>query len=310
VAEVLGEYLIVDPGFRRLIARNMRLVQLWTGAAWTEGPTYFADLDVLLFSDIPNDRIMRFVPDHTGLLGSVSVYRHPAGHTNGHTRDREGRLVSCEHSGRRVTRTEPDGRLTVIADRFEGKRLNSPNDVVVKSDGTIWFTDPPYGILSDLEGVRAEPEYGGAFVFRADPRTGDLRVVADDFVMPNGLAFSPDERILYIADSGASHRPDGPRHIRAFHVDDRNRLAGGDVLAVCDAGRFDGLRLDTGGRLWAAANDGVHCLAPSGELLGKVLVPEVVSNVSFGGPKRNRLFITATTSLYAVYTHVNGAQRP
>jgi gluconolactonase len=310
MTETLGEYLIVDPAFRRLIARNMRLLQLWTGAAWTEGPVYFADGDVLLFSDIPNDRILRFVPDHTGLEGTVSVYRHPSSNANGHTRDRQGRLVSCEHGARRVTRTELDGRISVLADRHAGRRLNSPNDVVVKSDDTVWFTDPTYGILSDLEGHRGEPEYDGAYVFCFDPRTGDLRVVADDFVAPNGLAFSPDERLLYVADTGASHRPDGPRHIRRFAVDERNRLTGGEVFVVCDAGRFDGFRLDTGGRLWAGANDGVHCLGPSGDLLGKILVPEVVSNVSFGGPKRNRLFITATTSLYAVYTQVNGVQRP
>jgi gluconolactonase len=310
MAETLGEYLIVDPSFRRLIARNMRLVRLWTGAAWTEGPVYFGDADHLLFSDIPNDRIMRFVPDHTGLLGTVSVFRHPASHANGHTRDRQGRLVSCEHGGRRVTRTEPDGRITVLVDRYQGKRLNSPNDVVVKSDDTVWFTDPTYGIASDLEGWKGEPEYGGACVFCFDPRTGELRAVADDFVAPNGLVFSPDERLLYVADSGASLRPDGPRHLRRFTVDERNRLAGGGVLADCDAGRFDGVRVDTEGRLWAATNDGVHCLGPSGELLGKILVPEVVSNVCFGGPKRNRLFVTATTSLYAVYTHVTGAQRP
>jgi gluconolactonase len=209
-----------------------------------------------------------------------------------------------------VTRTEPDGRITVLADRYQGKRLNSPNDVVVKSDDTVWFTDPIYGIASDLEGWKAEPEYGAAHVFCFDPRTGELRVAADDFVAPNGLVFSPDERSLYVADTGASLKPDGPRYLRRFTVDERNRLAGGDVFAVCDAGRFDGVRADTEGRLWGATNDGVHCLAPSGELLGKILVPEVASNVCFGGPKRNRLFVTATTSLYAVYTHVNGAQRP
>jgi gluconolactonase len=310
VAETIQEYLIVDPSFRRLVSRHMRLIKLWTGAAWTEGPVYVADGDYLLFSDIPNDRIMRFVPDHSGLLGTVSVYRQPANNANGHTRDRQGRLVSCEHGARRVTRTEPDGRITVLADRYQGRRLNSPNDVVVKSDGTVWFTDPPYGILSDLEGFKGEMEYGGAHVFCVDPRTGELRVVADDFDKPNGLAFSPDETILYVADTGVSHTPDGPHHIRAFAVTGDNRLSGGRVLAVCDAGRFDGFRVDTAGRLWSSANDGVHCLSPSGDLLGKILVPEVVSNVCFGGPKRNRLYITATTSLYAVYTHVNGAQQP
>jgi gluconolactonase len=310
VPDTVFEYLVVDPAFRRLVSRNMRLVTLWTGAAWTEGPVYFADGGHLLFSDIPNDRILRFVPDHTGLGGSVSVFRQPANHANGHTRDREGRLVSCEHGARRVTRTEPDGRIVVVADRYQGKRLNSPNDVVVRSDGTIWFTDPPYGILSDLEGFRGEPEYGGAHVFCVDPRTGTLRVVADDFGRPNGLAFSPDEGTLYVADSGVPGAPDGPHHLRVFAVDAAGRASGGRVLAVCDAGRFDGIRVDTGGRLWAAANDGVHCLDPAGALLGKILVPEVVSNVCFGGPKRNRLFVTATTSLYAVYTHVNGAQWP
>lgn len=310
MSETAFEYAIVDPVFRGLIARNMRLVKLWSGAAWTEGPVYFGDGDHLLFSDIPSDRILRFVPDHSGLLGTVSIYRQPAGYANGHTRDRAGRLVSCEHGARRVTRTEHDGRITVVADRYQGRRLNSPNDVVVKSDGTIWFTDPPYGIQSDLEGHRGEMEYGGACVFCFDPGTGELRPVADDFDRPNGLAFSPDETTLYVADSGAPRGPDGPRHIRAFDVDGRNRLARGRVLADCDAGRFDGFRIDTEGRIWASANDGVHCLSPAGALLGKILVPEVVSNVCFGGPKRNRLFITATTSLYAVYTHVNGAQRP
>ncbi len=308
--ETAFEYVIVDPAFKSLVARNMRLVKLWSGAAWTEGPVYFGDGDVLLFSDIPNDRILRFVPDHSGLLGSVSVYRQPAHNANGHTRDTAGRLVSCEHGGRRVTRTEHDGRITVVADRYQGRRLNSPNDVVVKSDGTIWFTDPPYGIQSDLEGHRGEMEYGGAFVFCFDPATSELRAVAEDFDRPNGLAFSPDETTLYIADSGAPRGPDGPRHIRAFGVDGRNRLTKGRVHADCEAGRFDGFRVDTGGRIWSSTNDGVHCLSPEGALLGKILVPEVVSNVCFGGLKRNRLFITATTSLYAIYTHVNGAQRP
>jgi gluconolactonase len=310
LADAIFEYLIIERSFRRLIATNQRLQRLWSGAAWTEGPVYFADADHLLFSDIPGDRVLRFVPDHSGLGGTVGIYRQPSNHANGHTRDREGRLVSCEHATRRVTRTEVDGRITVIAERYEGKRLNSPNDVVVKSDGTLWFTDPPYGIRSDLEGHRSEPEYGGAFVFRFDPRSGKLEVVADDFEMPNGLAFSLDERLLYIADTGVGHDPDGAHHIRAFAVSDDNRVSGGDVFAVCEAGRFDGFRLDTEGRIWASANDGVHCLSPSGELLGKILVPEVVSNVCFGGRKRNRLFITATTSLYAVLTHVNGAQRP
>ena len=310
MAETMGEYLHLDPSFARLVNGNMRLHRLWTGAAWAEGPVWFRDGDYLLFSDIPNNRILRFVPDHSGLGGTVSVYRQPSNNTNGHTRDFEGRLVSCEHGGRRVSRTEHDGTITALAERWQGKRLNSPNDVVVKSDGTVWFTDPPYGILTDLEGWRGEQEYGGCHVFRFDPRDGSLEAVCTDFVKPNGLAFSPDEKLLYVADTGASHDPDGPRHIRVFAVGEDNGLKGGEVFAICDAGLFDGFRCDTEGRLWSSAGDGVHCFAPSGELLGKILVPEVVANVCFGGLKRNRLYICGTTSLYAVLTLATGAQRP
>ena len=197
----------------------------------------------------------------------------------------------------------------MLADRYQGKRLNSPNDVVVKSDDTIWFTDPSYGILSNLEGWQAEPEYGGCNVFRLDP-DGTLTAVATDFVKPNGLAFSPDEKTLYIADTGASHMENGPKHIRTFDVAGDNTLSGGDVLMSCDNGMFDGFRIDTGGRIWSSAADGVHCFTPKGELLGKILVPEVVANVCFGGVKKNRLYICGTTSLYAVLTCVEGAARP
>jgi len=304
------EYLIVEPIFGHLISRNARLRQLWTGAAWSEGPVYFRDGGYLLFSDIPNDRIMRFTPDHSGLDGVMSVFRQPANNSNGHSRDMAGRLVSCEHGARRVTRTEYDGRITVIADRFQGKRLNSPNDVTVKSDGTIWFTDPSYGILSDLEGWKGEPEYGGCFVFRFDPKSNELAVASDDFVKPNGLCFSPDETTLYIADTGFSHDPEAPRHIRRFAVGDDNRLSGGEVLMRSENGLFDGFRCDTEGRIWTSAADGVHCYTPEGQLLGKIMVPEVVSNVCFGGFKKNRLYICGTTSLYAVLTNVTGAQKP
>ncbi len=310
MADGVSEYLVIDPAFKRLFNGNMRLHKLWTGAAWAEGPVYFRDGDFLLFSDIPNNRIMRFTPDHTGLAGTTSVYRQPCGNTNGHTRDLQGRLVSCEHGGRRVSRTELDGTVTCLADSWNGKRLNSPNDVVVKSDGTIWFTDPSYGILSDLEGWQAEPEYGACHVFCLDPATAELRVVADDFVKPNGIAFSPDERTLYIADTGASHDPDGPRHIRAFDVTDKGKLKKSRVFATCDAGLFDGFRLDTAGNVWSSAADGVHCFNPGGDLLGKILVPEVVANVCFGGVKKNRLYICGTTSLYAVLLPVAGAQVP
>ncbi|MFO1039084.1 MAG: SMP-30/gluconolactonase/LRE family protein [Geminicoccaceae bacterium] len=310
MSETIGEYLILEPEFKNLIGLNARVVKLWTGSAWAEGPVFFRDGNFLLFSDIPNDRMLRFVPHLSGHGGNVSVFRQPANNTNGNTRDREGRLVSCEHGARRVTRTEYDGRITVLVDRFEGKRLNSPNDVVVKSDGTVWFTDPPYGILTDHEGWKGELEYGGCNVFRFDPKDGSLTVVCDDFAKPNGLAFSPDEKILYIADTGASHDPSVPRHIRAFDVTDKNKLKKSREFCTCDAGLFDGFRVDTDGRIWSSAADGVHCFAPDGRKLGKILVPEVVSNVAFGGFKRNRLYICGTTSLYAVLTHVNGALLP
>jgi gluconolactonase len=241
------------------------------------------------------------------MTGAVGPFRQPAGYTNGHTVDRAGRLVSCEHGNRRVTRTEHDGSITVIADRFEGKRLNSPNDVVVKSDGSIWFTDPDYGIESDYEGHRAESEIGACYVYRVDPHDGVCRVVADDFDRPNGLAFSPDERVLYISDTGHSRSPDGPPHMRAFDVSEEGPLRGGRVFARCTVGSFDGFRLDEAGRIWTSAGDGVHCYHPDGTLIGKVLVPEDVANVVFGGPKRNRLFICATTSLYSILLPVNGA---
>jgi gluconolactonase len=242
--------------------------------------------------------------------GSVSVFRSPAFNSNGHTVDREGRLVSCEHRGRCVSRTEHDGRRVVLADRFDGKRFNSPNDLVVKSDGTIWFTDPSYGIDSDYEGDAASSEIGARNVYRFDPGTGALSAVATDFVQPNGLAFSPDESLLYIADSGATYVKDGPRHIRRFGVTADGTLSGDEIFAVSTSGLFDGFRLDQSGNIWTSAGHGVHCYAPDGTLLGRVKVPEVVANVCFGGPKRNRLFICATTSLYAIYVNASGALRP
>jgi gluconolactonase len=238
----------------------------------------------------------------------VGLFRQPAGYSNGNTLDREGRLVTCEHGNRRVTRTEHDGAITVLADRHEGRRLNSPNDVVVRSDGTLFFTDPAYGIDSDYEGHKGTSEIGACHLYRIDPRSGEVAIAADDFVRPNGLAFSPDESLLYVADTGATHRREGPRHIRRFRVDAGGRLSGGEVFATCTAGLFDGFRLDTDGRIWTSAGDGVHCYDPDGTLVGKVRVPEVAANVCFGGPKRNRLYICATTSLYAILTCVNGAK--
>jgi gluconolactonase len=303
--ESIGEYELHDERFRLLVAFNARVERLHAGMRWAEGPVYFGDGGFLVWSDIPNDRMLRWVEG-----GGASVFRQPSNYGNGNTRDREGRLVTCEHGARRVTRTAHDGTISVLADAWRGKRLNSPNDVVVKSDGSVWFTDPPYGILSDYEGHRGEPEYGGCHVFRIDPQGSGPQVVADDFEMPNGLAFSPDESKLYVADTGGSHRKGGPHHIRVFDVGAGGKLGGGRVFAEVEPGLADGLRIDAQGNVWTSAGDGVHCYAPDGALLGKIRIPEVVSNLAFGGPKRNRLFITATTSLYAVYVTANGAQRP
>ena len=299
-----SQFEILDRRFRMMLLGNAWVEKLHGGMLWAEGPVYFADGDYVLWSDIPNDRILQWAEG----MG-VRVFRQPSSNANGHTRDREGRLVSCEHGSRRVTRTEPDGRITVLADNYRGKRLNSPNDVVVRSDGSIWFTDPPYGILSDYEGCKTASELGACYVFRLDPRSGRLGIVAEDFDKPNGLAFSPDESILYIADTGLSHDPDGPHHIRAFDVAG-TKLRNGRVFAEISPGVADGFRIDTDGNVWTSAGDGVHCYSPAGELFGKILIPERVSNVTFGGPKRNRLFITATTSLYAVYVAQTGVQRP
>jgi gluconolactonase len=284
----------------------VQLDRLWTGCRWAEGPAYFAAGRYLVWSDIPNDRMMRF--DETD--GSVSVFRHPCGYTNGHTVDREGRLVSCEHQGRCISRTEHDGSRTELVSRVQGARLNSPNDVVVKSNGSIWFTDPTYGIDTDYEGDAAPSEVGASHVYCLDPASGACPAVATDFEKPNGLAFSPDESLLYIADTGATHRRGGPRHLRRFRVGDDGALSGGEVFATCDEGLFDGLRVDVHGNVWVAGGEAVHCYAPDGVLLGKIVVPEVVANVCFGGPKRNRLFICATTSLYAIYLNTRPAPRP
>ena len=297
------DFEIHDERFRRCVKLSARVEKLYEGCRWAEGPAYFPAHRSLVWSDIPNDRMLRW--DETS--GAVGVFRAPSNYANGNTVDREGRLVTAEHGTRRVTRTEHDGTVTVIADRWQGKRFNSPNDVIVARDGAIWFTDPAYGIDSNYEGIQAPSEIGACHVYRVDPATGEVSVVADDFVRPNGLAFSPDERRLFVVDSGGTHVPGGPRHIRAFDVDG-SRLSGGEVFAECTNGFFDGFRFDDAGRIWAGVIDGVVCYEPDGTLTGKVRVPERVANVCFGGAKRNRLFIAATTSLYAVLLPVNGAK--
>lgn len=287
-----------EPIFESYVLGNAPVKQLATGFDWVEGPVWFGDADCLLFSDIPNNRIVRW----NGETG-ISTYRAPSNFANGHTRDRQGRLVSCEHLTRRVTRTEFDGEITVIADGFGGKRLNSPNDVVVRSDGSIWFTDPHYGIKQDYEGQHAEQELP-CHVYSVDP-SGKMTVVADDFNCPNGLAFSPDESRMYIADTGRMHEAD-PTHIRVFDASDHG-LSGGEVFHAISHGVADGFRCDTDGNVWSSAADGVHCIAPDGTVLGKILIPETVSNVCFGGRHKHRLFITATTSVYAINLNRRGA---
>ena len=297
------DYEVLEEDFRRRIRSSASVERLHSGCRWTEGPAYFPAHRSLVWSDIPNERMLRF--EETD--GSVSVFRSPAHYANGNTRDRQGRLVTCEHGGRRVTRTEHDGSITVLADRYQGGHFNSPNDVVVKSDGSIWFTDPTYGIDSDYEGHKAEPEQDGSHVYRIHP-DGQVTRVLDDFVKPNGLAFSPDESLLYVADTGATHRPDGPRHIRRFKVDESGKLSGGEVFASLTDGFFDGFRLDSDGYVWTSAGEDVHCYAPDGRLTGRIRIGETVANLVFGGPKRNRLYICATSSLYAVLVAANGAK--
>lgn len=293
----------LDPRFAPYRLGSAAVERLWTGARWAEGPVWFGDGRFLLFSDIPNDRILRWSEE----TGAVTTFRAPANNSNGHTRDRQGRLISCEHGARRVTRTEHDGQITVLLDRFDGKRLNAPNDVVVHSDGSIWFTDPGYGILGHYEGNKAPFELPCA-VYRLDPTSGVATVVSDDFERPNGLCFSPDERLLYIVDTGA------PANIRVFSVEN-GQLGAGRVFVQMSPGGSDGIRTDRDGNLWAAAGggagfDGVHCYAPDGALLGKIHLPEVCSNLCFGGAKKNRLFMTASQSLYSVYVEALGAQVP
>ncbi|RBM21924.1 SMP-30/gluconolactonase/LRE family protein [Streptomyces sp. PT12] len=293
-----GVYEAFDERFRtgRCDLGDRRLETLYEGCRWAEGPLYVPAGRYLLWSDIPNDRLLRW--DET--TGAVGVFRSPAGHPNGNTLDREGRLITCEQGNRRVTRTEHDGSVTVLANRYLGKRLNSPNDAAVAADGAVWFSDPDFGIVSDYEGHRAESEIGACNVYRVDPADGEVRLVADGFDGPNGLVFSADGRRLYVSDSRANH-------IRSFDVRENGTLSGGEVFAACTLGSFDNIRFDDAGRLWAAAMDGgVHCYDPDGTLLGRVKVPEVVANIRFGGPRRNRLFIAATTSVYSLVMSVTG----
>jgi gluconolactonase len=302
---------VIDPRFAKYKVGNAAVERLYTGTRWAEGPVWFADGRYLLFSDIPNNRMLRWLEE----TGEVSVFRSPSNYSNGNSRDRQGRLITCEHDTRRVTRTEYDGTITVLIDRFHDKKLNAPNDVAVHSDGAIWFSDPGYGIMSNYEGHKAPFELP-ANVYRLDPKTGDATVVATDLDKPNGLCFSPDEKRLYIVDTGIPKRPGDPRPIRVYDVVDGARLRNGRMFANMSPGSSDGIRCDVDGNLWSAAGwaaegfNGVHVFAPDGTLIGKIHLPETCANLCFGGAKKNRLFMVASQSLYAVYVETQGAQTP
>jgi gluconolactonase len=297
--------IVSDERFGRLVPVDARLEPLAGGATWAEGPVYLPDEDAVVWSDVRGDRVLRWSAE-----AGVSQLYAPGDFANGHTLDRDGRILACEHGTRRVARYEPDGSRTTIVDRFEGHRLNSPNDLIVAADGAVWFTDPPYGILDDSEGQRADSELGGCFVFRFDRVTGELSVASDSMEHPNGLAFSPDESVLYVSDTSAGRTPAGKHHILAFDVVDRRRLAAPRVFAVMEPGLADGLRVDVEGNVWTSAGDGIHVLDADGVELGRILLPEAASNCVFGGVDGRRLFITATSTLWSVRVGIRGAATP
>ncbi len=302
---------VIDPRFAKYKVGNAAVERLYTGTRWAEGPVWFGDGRYLLFSDIPNNRMLRWLED----TGEVSVFRSPSNYSNGNFRDRQGRLLTCEHDSRRVTRTEYDGTITMLIDNYQGKKFNAPNDIVTHSDGAIWFTDPGYGIMSNYEGHKATFELP-AVVYRLDPKTRDITVVASDMDKPNGICFSPDEKLLYIVDTGVPKHPNDPHQIRVYDVVDGTRLKNGRMFVDMSPGSSDGIRCDVDGNVWSAAGwgpetyNGVHVFAPDGKLIGKIHLPETCANLCFGGAKKNRLFMAASQSLYAVYVGTEGAQLP
>ena len=292
----------LDPRFNKYRVTSAAVERIATGMRWAEGPVWFGDGRYLLWSDIPNDRIMKWEEE----TGAVSVFRKPSGNANGNTRDRQGRLVTCQHLARSITRTEYDGSITTLVDRFDGARLNSPNDVVVKSDGSIWFSDPPFGILGLYEGLPAKPERPEC-VYRFDPATGKTTVVTDAVARPNGLCFSPDEKLLYVVESGTA-----PKRIRVFDLSaDGAQLTNDRVFFAGDDGSPDGFRCDVDGNLWAGwganeGGEGVRIFAPDGTTIGGIHLPERCANLCFGGKLRNRLFMAASQSVYALYVNTQG----
>jgi gluconolactonase len=307
------DVVVLDKSFARYKIGNTSIKRLHTGMLWAEGPAWNGVGRFLVWSDIPNNRQMRWLEEDS----HVSVYRSPAGNSNGNTFDWEGRLLSCEHGNRRVVRYEHNGGMTVLADRWQSKPLNAPNDIVVHPDGDIWFTDPGYGILGKYEGETARMEIKEA-VYRIDGKTGQMAMVTDEAYKPNGLCFSPDYKKLYLCDTGATHYPDAPKIIKVFDVVDAKSLRNGRQWISMDlpgkgAGLADGIRADTDGNIWVGAGwvgpgyDGVHVFNPAGVRIGMILLPEICANVCFGGPRRNRLFMAASQSLYAVYVEATGA---
>ena len=293
-----------DRRFAHYVLDNAPLEELASGFRWVEGLVWMGDADCLLFQDLPRDRTMRWIES-----AGLSVYRAPSGYANGQARDRQGRLISCSHRERCLFRTEFDGTVMRLIDRHNGKRLNAPNDVTVKSDGTIWFTDPLYGIQNDYEGGRQVSEQPPA-LYRFDPWSGDITAAAADFDGPNGLAFSPDELRLYVSETGDQTTDKPKQYIRVFDVGPNGTLSGGDVFHTIEPGYADGLCVDEDGNLWSSAADGVHCIDPNGKLLGTILVPYRVSNLTFGGKFRNRLFIGGSQALYAIFLNRRGIRCP
>jgi gluconolactonase len=293
----------LDPSFRKYHLPLSAVERLWHGSRWGEGPVWIGDLRCLLWSDIPNNRVLKWEEE----TGAVSVWRKPSNNANGHTRDRQGRIIACEHAGRRVVRFEPDGAITVLAESFQGKRLNSPNDVVVKSDGSIWFTDPPFGLYAFYEGIKTDPELPHTNIYRIDGQSGEIALVADDVNHPNGLAFSPDERILYVIESRSE-----PLNILAYDVNGA-RLSRRRVFIACKPQETpDGFRVDVDGNLWCgwgmtAEYDGVRVFNSTGVPIGHIHLPERCANLCFGGRNRNRLFMSAAQSLFALYVNTQGA---